>query len=74
MSNQATEKVSFSLEKRIRYRLIFVMLPLLLVLMFIIHKSIHLLIDEIVVERLQHDALSLVSGVSQSDAHVKKSK
>lgn len=68
MSNQASEKVSFSLEKRIRYRLIFAMLPLLLVLMFIIHKSIHLLIDEIVVERLQHDALSLVSGVSQSDA------
>lgn len=67
MRNRASEKINFSLEKRIRYRLIILMLPLLLVLMFIIHKSIHLLIDEIVVERLQHDALSLVSAVAQSD-------
>lgn len=67
MSDQILEEASFSLERRIRYRLIIAMLPLLLVLMFIIHKSIHLLIDEIVVERLQHDALSLVSAVSKSE-------
>lgn len=67
MGNQATESRSFSLEKRIRYRLVLAMLPLLLVLMFIIHKSIHLLIDEIVVERLQHDALSLISAVTEVD-------
>ena len=67
MRNQASESSSFSLEKKIRYRLIFAMLPLLLVLMFIIHKSIHLLIDEIVVERLQHDALSLISAVSKTE-------
>jgi signal transduction histidine kinase len=67
MGNQVTESSSFSLEKRIRYRLVLAMLPLLLVLMFIIHKSIHLLIDEIVVERLQHDALSLISAVTEVD-------
>lgn len=67
MTTQATDKQTFSLERAIRYRLILVMLPMLVVLMFIIHKSIHLLFDEIIVERLQHDALSLISALHNQD-------
>lgn len=67
MTEPDRQTSSYSLEKTIRYRLLAVMLPSLLVLVFIIHESVHLLVDELVVDRLKQDSQSLISSLKKQE-------
>ncbi|WP_415905585.1 sensor histidine kinase [Neptuniibacter sp. QD48_55] len=57
-----------SLEQRIRNRLLLVVLPLLMVLVFIIDRSVHILVDDLVVSRLKQDAESLITSIDKKNA------
>lgn len=59
---------SISLEQRIRNRLLLVVLPLLIVLVFIIDRSVHILVDDLVVSRLKQDAESLITSIDKTDS------
>lgn len=67
MTEPDRQTSTYSLEKTIRYRLLAVMLPLLLVLVVIIHESVHLLVDELVVDRLKQDSQSLISSLKKQE-------
>jgi signal transduction histidine kinase len=43
------------------------MLPMLAILILVVHQSIHLLLDEIIVDRLKQDSESLISSVVETE-------
>ncbi len=67
MTGMAERNSGYSLERSIRYRLIAVMAPLLILLVLVVLESVHNLVDQIVVGRLQQDAESLIASVEKTD-------
>ena len=57
----------YSLEKAIRYRLVAVVIPLMVALIFLVHLSVHLLVDGIIVDRLKQDSESLISSLVEEE-------
>lgn len=64
-----SSKPPFSLERHIRYRLLLLMVPVFLLIGFLVHKGAHLLVDEVVVERLKDDGESLIAAVEKKQTN-----
>ncbi|MCW8887407.1 MAG: sensor histidine kinase [Motiliproteus sp.] len=64
---ESSKTSTYSLEKSIRYRLFLVVIPMMMVLIVLVHQSVHLLVDGLIVDRLKQDSESLISSLVKKE-------
>lgn len=67
MSKMDETPSRYSLERSIRYRLLAVMAPILILMVLVVVEGLHLLVDQIVVGRLKQDAESLIAASEKTE-------